>query len=460
MNDSTTHRGHEETVDQEYLKANPRSRELFEEQSKLVPGGYTHRARVLEPFPIFVDRNAGAFKWDVDGHRYVDYWLGHGSMLLGHASPPVVEAVRRQAERGLHAGGETELAIRWAELVRDLVPSAESVRFLATGGEATQMAIRVARAYTGRDKILKFQGAFHGWHDAATIGASPPWDTPSSAGVPRAVAATVVAVPFLQLDAVERALEEDHDIGAILLEPGGLLDDTVPSDPQFVAGLRELANQHGVLLVFDEVVTGFRYAKGGVQEAFGVLPDLTALGKVVSGGMPAGALAGRAEVMELLGWRPDPHWQRFEMVPHPGTWNAAPITAAAAVATLQIVRDTDAVDRAIRLTRRLIDGFNAAFESAGVEGFAYGRGSIFKTCLGSRPALLAGDYENVESDIGKLLSGWGQRGPLLRKAMLLEGVDLMRESGFMSSVHTEEEVDMTAAALEAALARLRREEQL
>ena len=449
-----------QSVDEQYLMANPRSQDLFVEQSRLVPGGYTHRARVLEPFPLFVERNVGAHKWDVDGHRYIDYWLGHGSMLLGHAYPPVVEAIRRQAERGLHAGGETELAIVWAKLIREFVPSAESVRFMASGGEATQLAIRVVRAYTGRSKILKFRGAFHGWHDAVTVGALPPWDTPSSAGVPAAISDTVVAVPFLELDRVEKALHTNPDIAAILLEPGGLSGDTVPSEPDFVAGLRLLADKYKAVLVFDEVVTGFRYPQGSVQEAFGVRPDLTTLGKVVSGGMPAGVLVGSAEVMDVLAWKDDPHWQRYRMVPHPGTWNAAPITAAAGVTTLQAVRNTDAIDRAIALTKRLIDGLNAAFEAARVDAFAYGRGAFFKTCRGSRPPVFSGDHSDVESDVDQLLGGWGDRGPLLRKAMLLEGVDLMRESGFMSVAHTEQDIDETSAAMERALVRLKQEGEL
>lgn len=450
----------DESVDQQYTRVNPRSRQLFAEQIELVPGGYTHRARVLQPFPIFVDRNVGAYKWDVDGHRYVDYWVGHGAMLLGHAHPVVVDAIKRQAERGLHAGGETELGLEWAKLVRELVPAAETVRFTASGGEATQLAIRVARAYSGKSKILTFRGGFHGWHDAATIGAVPPWDVPSSAGVPAAIAGTVVSLPFLELDAVERALDSYRDIAAIMIEPGGISDDTVPSEPGFLQGLRDLADRHQVLLVFDEVVTGFRHARGGAQAAFGVTPDLAALGKVVGGGVPAGAVAGRTSVMEVLAWKPDPHWQRYRMVPHPGTWNAAPIAAAAGVATLQLVRDTDVVERAITLTQRLIDGFNAAFEAAGVEAFAYGRGSIFHTCIGPRPALLFGDHTTLESDIDQLLDGWGDRGPALRKAMLLEGVDLMRQDGFMSAAHIDHDIDATSAAMERALTRLRREGQI
>jgi glutamate-1-semialdehyde 2,1-aminomutase len=274
------------------------------------------------------------------------------------------------------------------------------------------------------------------------------------------VAETVIAAPFLDLGAIEDLLGHNTDVAAIMLEPGGLSDDTVPTNLDFLQGLRELADQHRVLLVFDEVVTGFRYAKGGAQAAFGVVPDLVALGKVLGGGMPAGAVAGRANIMEVLAWKPDKEWQRYRMVPHPGTWNAAPMAAAAGVATLELVRDTDATERAIALTQRLIDGFNAAFEATGMGAFAYGRGSIFHTCLGAQPGLFFGDDTSIEADITQLLNGWGDRGPMVRKAMLLEGVDLMRQDGYLSAAHTADDIDAAARAMERAMARLRREDAI
>jgi glutamate-1-semialdehyde 2,1-aminomutase len=451
-----------DSIDQEYLARNPRSRALFERQRSLTPGGYTHLARQLAPFPPFVEENRGARKRDVDGHDYIDYWLGHGAMLLGHSHPVVVEALTRQAERGTHAGGETELTLEWAQLIKDMVPSAEQVRFVATGGEATQMAIRVARAHTGRSTLVKFEASFHGWHDAATVGVLPPYDVPTSAGVPRAVAETVIALPFNDIAALERALDEvGHDVAAVIMEPGGPFNDTVLSDPEFLQAVREVTTRRGVVLIFDEVVTGFRYALGGAQEHFGITPDLTALGKVMGGGLPVGAVAGRADVMEVLAWRPDdPEWQRFRMVPHPGTWNALPITAAAGIATLQVVRDDGAVDRARALTKRLIEGFNAVFAELGVSGFAYGRASIFKMCRGEAPPMVFGDFTTAREDAEQLLAGWGELTPLIRKAMLLEGVDLMRTGGFLSSAHTELDVDATSQAFERALVRLRRERYL
>ena len=448
------------TIEETYVQRYPQSRALWERQARLTPGGITHTGRALAPFPLFIRANRGAHKWDVDGFEYVDYWLGHGAMLLGHAHPAVVEAVRRQAPDGFHAGGESPLAVEWAELVRSLVPSAERVRFVTSGGEATQMAIRVARAYTGRDRILKFQASYHGWHDAVCLGVLPPYDVPFSLGVPKAVQDTVTTLPFNDLPAVAAALDRYDDVAGIILEPGGCFDDTIPSDPAFLEGLRALATRKGVLLIFDEVVTGFRYARGGAQEYFGVAPDLTALGKVVGGGLPAGAVVGRADVMEVLAWRPDPEWIRYRMVPHPGTWNANPATAAAGIATLEIVRDTDAVARAIGQTQKLVAGFNDVCRRLGVEAFAYGRASIFKLRRGKPPRLLAGDYSNHQAESEQLLAGWGAVGPRLRKAMLFEGVDLMRTDGFLSAAHTDDDIDRTGRALERAMQRVREEGSL
>jgi glutamate-1-semialdehyde 2,1-aminomutase len=445
------------TIEETFVQRYPKSKALFERQSTLTPGGITHTGRALAPFPLFITANRGSHKWDVDGFEYVDYWLGHGAMLLGHAHPAVVEAVAKQAPNGFHAGGESPLAVEWAELVRSLVPSAERVRFVASGGEATQMAIRVARAYTGRDRILKFQATYHGWHDAVCLGVLPPYDVPFSQGVPKAIQETVTTLPFNDLDVVSQALDRYDDVAGVILEPGGCFDDTIPTDPAFLRALRELATRKKVLLIFDEVVTGFRYAKGGAQEYFGVTPDLCALGKVVAGGLPGGAVVGKADVMEVLAWRPDPEWIRYRMVPHPGTWNSNPGVAAAGIATLKLVRDTDAVERARAQARKLVDGFNAVCQRLSVEGFAYTRSSIFKFRKGTPPRMLAGDYSNHRAETDQLLAGWGALAAKIRKAVLFEGTDLMRTDGFVSAVHTDDDIERSCRGLERALQRVRAE---
>jgi glutamate-1-semialdehyde 2,1-aminomutase len=426
---------------------------LFERQKQTSPGGITHNARRFEPFPLFIESNIGSRKRDVDGHEYIDYWLGHGAMLLGHSHPAVVEAVQKAATTGFHAGGETESGLRWAELVCELVPAAEQVRFTASGGEATEMAIRVARAFTGKDKIIKFMSNFHGWHDAVTIAVTAPFTVPWSAGVPKATQETVIALPFNVSEPVAAALVADDDIAGIIVEPGGAFDDTVPSDPAFLQQLRDLATKHHVVLIFDEVVTGFRHARGGAQELYGITPDLTTLGKVVGGGIAAGTVAGKAQIMEVLGSRSDPEWMRYSSVPHTGTWNSNPIVAAAGVTTLELVKTGEPNQKADRATGLLIDGVNEVCLRMGYPAFAYGRSSIFKTCKGEPPKIISGDFSNLDADTQQLLGGWGTTAPFLRKALLLEGVDVMRTNGFLSMAHSDDDIAQTVQAFERALHR-------
>ena len=440
-----------------YAQANPRSREVYERQRSVVPLGVTHSTRLFAPFPLFIEACRGSHKWDVDGHEYLDYWLGHGSFLLGHAHPVVNAAIEAQLGDGMHAGGETEIGLRWAEAVRDLVPSAESVRFTSSGGEATQLALRVARAHTGRTKVIKFRHHFHGWHDGAASGVYPPWDLPMAAGItPGAVADTIV-LPGNDLDAVRATLAAAGDVAAVILEPGGGFSDTVPTEFGYLAQLRELTRAAGVILIFDEVVTGFRYAVGGVQEYTNITPDLTTLGKVVGGGFPAGALAGRAEVMEVLDTTGDPARDRRERIPQYGTWNAMPVAAAAGVAALGLIASGEPTRLANERAAQLRDGLNQAFAAADLAAVAYGRSSIWKTYLGQRPKLLDGDLSEAAADGERLAQGWGSLGDPLRQALLLEGVDVMRTQGFTSAVHTEAEIAATVEAFAAAIDRLRTE---
>src|SRR5262245_26226780 len=277
---------------------NRKSAELHRRASKLLPGGATHDVRLAEPFPLAVARANGARKWDVDGHELTCYVMGHGSLLLGHSHPAVVAAVREQAGLSFHPGACHELESRWAELVIQLMPSAELVRFTSSGTEASLLALRLARAATGRDKIVKLGGHFHGWHDQVAVGSDPPFDEPDTAGLPGAAASALTVVP-----ADEQVLADalaGRDVAAIILEPSGAAWATVPLPDGFLAAARKLADETGTLLVFDEVVSGFRWAPGGVQETAGVLPDLTVLGKILAGGMPGGAVCGRVDLMGLL----------------------------------------------------------------------------------------------------------------------------------------------------------------
>ena len=337
---------HDMTIEQEYAARFPQSQQLHREAAAHLPGGVTHMARAFEPFPIYVDRCVGPYKWDVDGNRYIDFWTGHGAMLLGHAHPAVVEAIQEQAARGTHAGGSTRREIEWAQLIMDMVPCAESVKFTSSGTEATLLALRAARAATGKSKVIKFEGHFHGWHDYVACGVVEPFDVPLSAGIPEAVQDTVILVPFNDPEALNAALDASDDIAAVIAEPGGSYDDAVPTNPAFLAHLRAETARRGVVLIFDEVVTGFRYAVGGAQEYFGITPDMTTLAKVMAGGLNGGAVVGKRDIMGVFEVRSDAHWNRYQMVPHPGTFNANPLSAAAGVAALKIIASGEPTNHA------------------------------------------------------------------------------------------------------------------
>src|SRR3990172_2446902 len=316
------------------------SRQLHRRAQRVFANGVTHQIRMQDPFPIYVSHAEGAHKWDVDGHRYVDYVGGHGALLLGHGHPAIVAAVGEQIAKGTHYGACHELEARWGELVEQLVPSAERVRFVSSGTEAVMMAFRLARAFAGRPKVLKFQAHFHGWHDYGMAGLSIPFETPASPGIPAAVFDTVVVCPANDPAALAAALQPG-DVAAAIVEPTGAHFGQVPLRPAFLADLRRLCTGHGTLLIFDEVVTGFRYAPGGVQALSGVIPDLTTLAKILAGGLPGGAVVGRADIMAAFEFRADPQWNRYRRLYHPGTFNANPLSAAAGVAPLALISTTE-----------------------------------------------------------------------------------------------------------------------
>lgn len=447
------------TLEQEYVARNPKSRELFERAKASIAGGFTHYARQFMPFPLYIDKCVGSRKWDIDGHEYVDFWMGHGALLLGHAHPQVLEAIAEQLHKGTHLGGESPLAVEWAELIRSMVPSAELVRFTQTGGEATMLAMRVARAFTGKDKILKFMGNFHGWHDQVTMGVVTPYNVPFSPGVPATVQESVVLCPFNDVEAFRRIVEDRDDIAGVIMEPGGAFDDAIPSDPHFLREVRRITRERGIVLIFDEVVTGFRYARGGAQEYFGVVPDLTALGKIVSGGLPGGALAGKAQIMEVLAFKGDPQWDRYRMVPLPGTYNANPLTAAAGVATLKIVATGQPTARAAATAQTLRQQMNEVLARRGIPGLVYGRASFLHIWLGEEPPRLAKlDFSTAAEDTIRMGLGTDPRvNRALRIGMLIHGVDLMRVAGHVMAAHTEDDVQLTVEAFEATLDRMQKE---
>ena len=422
------------TIQEEFRARHPRAAALAERARAAIPGGITHDIRHLVPFPVYIERARGTRKWDVDGHEYIDYWMGHGALFLGHCHPAVVSAVQEQVARGTHLGASHELEVRWAELVNRLVPCAELTRFTMSGTEATHLAMRVARAYTGRTKILKFAGHFHGWHDGAAAGVNPPYEVPMSAGIPEATLDQVLICPPNDIKAVEVALERG-DIAAVIMEPAGGQSGTTPTMPGYLQELRALTTRHDVVLIFDEVITGFRYAPGGAQAYFGVTPDLTTLAKIVAGGLPGGALCGQRQLMSMLAFRGDPDWDRAQRVAHAGTFNATPLSAAAAIATLELCADATLQARANKYGEELRRALSDALKRAGAPGVCYGEASIYHVSFEGKPGLAG--FERP------------RKGPLyhlLRCALLNNGVDCSMNHGWVSAMHAEEDLERTVKA--------------
>jgi glutamate-1-semialdehyde 2,1-aminomutase len=421
-----------------YRAMHPKSGALYERARNVISGGITHDGRHLNPYPVYIDRALGSRKWDVDGNEYVDYWMGHGALILGHCHPTVVAAIQKQASRGTHLGASHELEVRWAELVSKLIPSAEMVRFTMSGTEATHLAMRIARAYTNRSKILKFQGHFHGWHDGVALAVDPPYNVPWSAGVPTSTLDQILLCPPNDIKAVETVLQRG-DVAAVILEPAGGGSSTIPTIPGYLQELRSLTERMGVVLIFDEVISGFRYSPGGAQAYFGVTPDMTTLAKIVAGGLPGGAVVGKKPLMSMMARRGDPVWDRSQRVAQNGTFNSNPLCAAAAIATLELVSDGSLHARANKVGDELRASLSDVMKRVGVPGTTFGDVSIFHVSFEGKPGLAGFDRPRR-----------GDLYQLLRCALLNHGLDCSSYHGWISAVHSDEDIDRTVQGYEAA----------
>jgi glutamate-1-semialdehyde 2,1-aminomutase len=445
-----------------YRQRTPASAALAAEARQLFPSGITHDSRYLEPYGIYVERAAGAYKWDVDGQRYIDYYGGHGALILGHCHPQVTAAVAAAAAEGTQFGTGHPREIAWARAIQRLVPAAERVRFTSSGTEATLMAVRLARAFTGRDVLLRFKGHFHGWHDHMTHGYTDHFDGSATPGVLAGVAEKSILVEPRNLDAVAQVLSGRHDIAAIILEPTGSSFGQVPLDAAFSRGLRELTARYGALLIFDEVVTGFRTSRGGAQVAFGVTPDLSTFAKIVAGGLPGAAVAGRRDILDLLDFKATAAAGR-EKISHPGTFNANPVSAAAGVACLTVLAETGANDVAAARAAALRDGLNDVLAAEGLPWAAYGTTSGFHlfTNPRRRSDIRPHGFDPATCSLEELKGSDKALVNRMRLALLLNGVDSNpRLGGFISAAHTAADVAETVSAYREALRMLRAENEL
>lgn len=437
------------TILERYQKTFAKDRELAHAANQLFPDGVTHDSRYMSPFPVYITRADGGKKWGLEGKTFIDYWAGHGALLLGHNPPEVVEAVTAQLQQGTHYGACHPLELAWGNLVTQLIPSAERIRFVSSGTEATLMAIRLARTYTGKNKVLKFAGHFHGWHDSLILGAYPPFEI-AVPGIPQKVRDTTLICPPNDIDAVETLLKTDKDIACVILEPTGASFGVVPTNGTFLQQLRELTQKYSVLLIFDEVITGFRVAPGGAQAHYNVTPDMTTLAKILAGGLPGGALVGKKEILQLISMQAE---QRGLKMPHPGTFNANPLSASAGIAMLNIVKTGEPHKQANRIAQQLRDALNRVIDAYQLDWAVYGEFSAIKLLIGhGEKQMRAAEFNPYAWDYRKLKGGNNaQLLTPLRCGLLLNGVDLASNGGMTTSAHTEADIQKTVQAFEQTL---------
>ena len=439
------------TILDEYIAKHPGSARRYAEATQIFPGGVTHDNRYAQPFPLYLTHGAGPRKWDVDGNEYIDYVSGHGALLLGHSHPDIAAAVAEQITRGTHLGACTDEELRWAKAIQALMPSVEKVRFHSSGTEATLMAMRLARAYTGKDKVIKLQDHFHGWHDYAMAGSDRP-----APGVPQESWGSMVIVPSGNLNAVADALNRDDNIAALILEPTGAHYGQLPfAVPNYLRGLRDLTARHGVILIFDEVVTGFRASPGGAQVLYGIAPDLTTMAKIVAGALPGGAVGGKADIIDMIAHRGDPEWDNRRRVYHPGTFNANPLSAAAGAVCLETIARQPINQQADAMADRLKAGLNEVLGKMEVAGHAHGIASMLHLVLADCDCdreLCSMPHSEIKAAIGRPAV------TALKRSMQNNGVDIMgRDSFLVSATHTAADIDQTLAAVEKSLAEVRAE---
>lgn len=415
-----------------------RSEALFADAKTLIPGGVNSPVRAFRGVggtPRFIERGEGAHLTDADGNRYIDYVLSWGPLILGHAHPDIIDAIYQQALRGTTFGAPTALESELARLVIQIMPHVEQVRFVSSGTEAAMSALRLARAYTGREKIIKFAGCYHGHFDGLLVQAGSGVATlglPDSPGVPASVTASTLTAPFNDLDAVEASLKQHAgQVAVIALEPVVGNAGFITPQPGFLEGLRRLCDEHGTLLLFDEVMTGFRVALGGAQGYYGITPDLTCLGKVIGGGLPAAAYGGKREIMQMVA----PAGPMYQA----GTLSGNPLAMVAGLTTLRHLQQPGVYERLSAVTARLCEGMRAAAHAADVPFQANSVGSMWGFFFTDTPVT---DYASAKTAdtarYGRFFHAMLERGVYLAPSQF--------EAAFVSLAHTDELVEQTIAA--------------
>ena len=435
-------------IERNFIDTHPLSASKAEKARSLFPGGVTHDSRRQHPFQLYYTHAAGTHKHDVDGNEYIDFWSGHGSLILGHSHPEIVQSVQQQMSKGTHLSGSSDLEMEWATHVIDLIPSAEKVRFHSSGTEADMMALRMSRAYTGKSKVIKFQDHFHGWSDYLVA------DGDGLGGIPKETLSTVIVLPANDAQTLEDTLKNDSDIAAIIIEPTGAHMGLEPVLPSFLEEVRSLSSEYGVVLIFDEVVTGFRISNGGAQKHYGITPDLTTLAKILGGGLPGGAVCGRADIINMIEAKDDPEYNKYRRVGHNGTFNANPLSASAGVTALSILKRDPINDQAISMGYLLKKQLNDVLAQNEVLGCASGVNSLIHLRIGADHDCDREICILPEGEMKKTTDA--NRNAQLNLAMLNNGI----HSGtrfVVGAFHTEDDIYRTAEAFNKSLRELRLE---
>jgi len=421
-----------------YTKRTPLSRAMFDRAQKFQPAGVSYSYRYIQPYPFFVKEAHGAKLTDLDGNEYTDYWCTHFAMILGHAHPIVLEAIKTQAENGWHFGLEHELEVTLSETIGKHVRSAELIRFTSSGSEANLFAVRLARTCTGRDRIAKFEGCWHGAYDPLHIGVRPPFNKPPSGGITRGSQTDTVLVPYNDLEGfLERV--KDERLACVIVEPvlgaGGM----IPADRDFLRGLREYCDSTGALLIFDEVITGFRLGLSGAQGYYSVKPDITVMGKIIGGGLPIGAVCGLREIMERMDHT---KYSGSEYAYHGGTFAGNALTLSAGLATIEVLETTPVYEFVDKLGEKARSKLDAIFKENNFPAQTTGIGSLFamhfttKTPIKDASILAESDHEKSRKLFGQLLEG----------DILMLAPE--RLHGAISYAHTESDIEHVTTTVE------------
>ncbi|MEM2093503.1 MAG: glutamate-1-semialdehyde 2,1-aminomutase [Candidatus Bathyarchaeia archaeon] len=420
-----------------------RSQQLYERARAVLPGGVNSPVRAFQPYPFFVEKAKGSRLYSVDGQSYIDYCMAYGALIFGHAHEQIVEAVEKQLKKGTVYGAPTELEVEFAELIHAIYPCMEMLRLVNSGTEATMHAVRAARGFTGREKIIKFEGCFHGSHDSVLVkaGSGAAWfGTPSSQGVPDDTARNTLVLPYNDFNALEETFQrEGNEIAAVLVEPVIANSGLILPAKGYLEHLRKLTCDHGAVLIFDEIVTGFRVALGGCQEYYGIKPDMTTLGKIMGGGLPIAAFGGRKEIMQNI--------SPLGGVYQAGTFSGNPISVTAGYAAVKLLAENK--DRIYpelnRNCKRLADALADLSADRGVEAHVNRLASMFQIFFTSKPVL---DYATAKhSDVQKFYRYFLE---LLRNGIFVPPSQF--ETCFLSTVHSSEDVERTIEAFDKALA--------